>query len=214
MKLINMERLKRRLKLCSPLASIVLLTQCDQADSDSGADSQESGKAESSADLSTRPPAANASQTSLQLESVTTGDGEVQFPSAQPLSNETTPQLDWPSPWEQKMSELNQSMKTAIESGDTQSLIQNFNTAVQLQGESLSSSSTVIGELMPKLGGHLEVARSLIDSMDASQMMPAISAHGIALSIEDKVERRRWVQSLANAKVRREVLQMLGLQTE
>jgi hypothetical protein len=214
MKLPNMKRLRCGLWL--PLTIVLLLTQCARRDSDSGADSSEPEKGERAADTRSIQPAPNQGE---QLPgSVTTRDGGDHLPQEHQLPNEslneTTTPTDEPSKWEQEISALNQGMKKAITSGDTQSLIQNFNTAVKLYGNSPSSSSAVFGGLIPELDDNLDMARSLIDSMDSGEMMSTASAHSMALTIEDAEERNQWVQSLADTEVRDDVRQLLSGQQE
>jgi hypothetical protein len=214
MKLPNMKRLRCRLWL--PLAIVMLLTQCDRRDSDSSADSQDPEVDERAVDIRSGQSAPDQGQ--RHPGSVTTRDGGDRLSQANQLPNETLnetkPPTAGPSEWDQQISALNEGMKKAITSGDTQSLIQNFNSAVKLYGDSPSSISAVFGGLIPELDDNLDMARSLIDSMDRGEMMSTASAHSIALTIEDEEERNQWVQSLADAEVRDDVQQLLSGQPE
>ena len=197
-----------------PLTIVILLTQCDGDDPDPGEGSRASENSGGAAESNRTASSSSLPRAEPLPGSASTRAGTAPGPQGQQSSSEASGETALPagepSQWEQQVNALNQDMKAAIASGDAQSLIRDFNAAVQLHGESLSSSTAVFGDLIPELGGNLEMARSLIDSMDPGKMMPAASAQGIALTIEDEDARKQWVQSLADDQVREDVLQLLG----
>lgn len=101
-------------------------------------------------------------------------------------------------------------VEVEIADNDLKALVGTFQSAVELQGGSFSSSMVVFTELVPDLSGNLEMARNLVDSMDRETMAPGASASQLALTIEDKEERARWIDSLSDPEVRDEVLQSVS----
>ncbi len=202
-----------RYNLCLPLTLVILLTQCDSEDPKSNANSRESESDAGAARSQDSQVAGNQTQGNPGSDSVAFRDGANDSPRTRQLPDKTPNAITAsdvvPSDFEKQMGVLNQGMKEAIASGDKQTLIQNFKAAVKLTGDSPSSGSAVLGDLIPELEGKPDMARSLIDSMDGDQMMTPVSAHSIALTIENEEERNKWVQSLGDVVVREKVQEML-----
>lgn len=111
--------------------------------------------------------------------------------------------------FDRKAAVYQQAMEEAISSGDAAGLVRNFNAAVDLYGDSPSSSTAVLSGLMHHLKEDLDMARKLIDSMDGGFMV-ASNAFGIAQAIEDEEQRLQWLNSLSNPEVREEVMEMMN----